>query len=365
MKPIRYTLSIISFCVFLCFFSCKKDTHIPPQNPSTNPPTTTNPAEKWLIPLEDVLEGGPGKDGIPSVDSPIFETVSAADSWLGNNDLVIGVRVGNDIRAYPHAILDWHEIVNDQIDTLSLAVTYCPLTGTGIGWNRKIDGEETTFGVSGLLYQTNLIPFDRKTDSYWSQMLMTSVMGDLISKEINTYQVVEMSWSTWKEMYPNSKVLSRATGFGRLYGLYPYGDYKENNETFFFPIDTLDMRLPAKERVLCVFRGNRAWTFRFVRFRNGTTVLQRNLLNQYVVIVGNQKKNFLVAYNALLEDGTKLTFDALDDTAFPAVMKDQEGNAWDIFGYAISGPRMGQRLRHVTSFIGYWFTFPTFYSVEV
>lgn len=350
-------------CICLCFFSCKKEPFTPPKNPSTTPPITTTP-EEWLIPKEEVFEGGPGQDGIPSVDQPVFETVGEADSWLQADDLVIGIRVGDIIRAYPHPILDWHEIVNDIVDTLAVAITYCPLTGTGIGWNRVINGELTTFGVSGLIYQTNLMPYDRNTDSYWSQMLMKSVMGDLITTEIARPQVVETAWSTWKEMYPNSRVLSRSTGFGRDYGFYPYEDYKENHEAFLFPIDTLDKRLPAKERVLGVFRGERVWAFPFRKFENGTTIIQTNLLNELIVVVGDEEKNFLIAYHSVLEDGTVLTFEALKDS-LPAVMKDQEGNEWDIFGFAISGPRKGQKLSQLTSFIGYWFTFPTFYDTVV
>ncbi|MEL6945943.1 MAG: DUF3179 domain-containing (seleno)protein, partial [Bacteroidota bacterium] len=178
--------------------------------------------ESWLIPKSEVRDGGPGKDGIPSIDNPIFIDAETAD-FLDPDDLIVGVKVGDDIRAYPHLILDWHEIVNDQLDDLALSLNYCPLTGTAIGWNRTIDGNTTTFGVSGLLYNTNLMPYDRLTNSTWSQMRLDCVGGELKGESADLYPVVETTWANWKKRYRNTKVLSTNTGFNRRYGQYPYG----------------------------------------------------------------------------------------------------------------------------------------------
>ena len=123
----------------------------------------------WSIPNEQVLDGGPGKDGIPSVDNPIFYDISQ-NTVYEEEDLVVGYKRDTAARAYPHVVLDWHEIVNDEINGFPMTITYCPLTGTAIGWDRTIDGNVTTFGVSGLLYNSNLIPYDRRTNSNWSQM---------------------------------------------------------------------------------------------------------------------------------------------------------------------------------------------------
>ena len=142
----------------------------------------------WSIPIAEVLDGGPGKDGIPALENPVF--ISAENTTvLQDADLVLGFKNGDDVRAYPRIILDWHEIINDNIGDVSLAVTYCPLTGTGIGWDRNIDGNETTFGVSGLLYNTNLIPYDRATGSNWSQILNASVNGSLAGKSADLIHV--------------------------------------------------------------------------------------------------------------------------------------------------------------------------------
>jgi len=159
--------------------------------------------DNWIIPSDEVFDGGPGKDGIPSIDNPVFEE-ALSNTYLDPSDLVIGVVHNGVAKAYPHRILDWHEIINDRIDDQYFALTYCPLTGTGVSWNRELDGEVTTFGVSGKLYNTNLMPFDRKTESYWSQMRLDCVQGDLVSTVIETFPIIETTWETWIAMYPNS-----------------------------------------------------------------------------------------------------------------------------------------------------------------
>lgn len=144
-------------------------------------------SSRWSIPVDQVLDGGPGKDGIPALINPELVPKEAIN-FLNENDLVLGFKLGSDIRAYPYAILDWHEIIKDNIGVVSVAITYYPLTGTGIGWDRFLDESETTFGVSGLLYNTNLIPYDRATDGNWSQLLNESVNGNLIGEKATLIQ---------------------------------------------------------------------------------------------------------------------------------------------------------------------------------
>ncbi len=189
--------------------------------------------DEWLVPSSEVLSGGPGKDGIPSIDNPAFSSTEEV-TFLQDNDLVTGIQIGNVIKAYPHIILDWHEIVNDQIDQTEVAVTYCSLTGTGICWSRLVNGTPATFGVYGLLYNTNLMPYDRATGSTWSQQRLECVNGVNIGTDATTYSLVETTWATWKAAFPGSEVLNLSTGFSRQYGSYPYGDYKTNQNRFFY-----------------------------------------------------------------------------------------------------------------------------------
>ena len=143
-------------------------------------------------------------------------------------------------------------IVNDNIGDNNFAITYCPLTGTAVGWNRQVGNRLTTFGVSGKLYNTNLMPYDRESDSYWSQLRLDCVNGSLVGSTINTVPIVETSWQTWRSSYPNSLLMNTNTGFSRNYGNFPYGDYKTNHNNIIFPVNNFDRRLPAKERVLTV-----------------------------------------------------------------------------------------------------------------
>ncbi len=315
---------------------------------------------EWLIPSDQVFDGGPGRDGIPSLEFPEIISLSSVN-YLFDEDLVIGVKSGNDVRAYPHKILDWHEVINDKVGNKFIAVTYCPLTGTAIGWNRVIDGKETTFGVSGLLYNTNLIPYDRATKSNWSQMLLKSVNGENIGKEIGIYRVVETTWATWKVMYPNSRVVSTNTGFSRNYQNFPYGDYRTNDNNIIFPVSPNDTRLPKKERVLGIISNGTPKAYRFSSFAGGITVINDNVGGEDIVIAGSKDKNFLVAYKRKSIDGKTLQFSAIQNDS-TSIMKDDEGNKYNIFGEVISGNRTNQKLSATNSYIAYWFAWGAFYN---
>ncbi|GET24376.1 hypothetical protein NT017_07050 [Prolixibacter sp. NT017] len=313
---------------------------------------------EWLIPKNEVRDGGPGKDGIPAIDNPKFIIVNEV-SFLNDDDLVLGFADGSDVRAYPHKILDWHEIINDDTPNHSLAVIYCPLTGTGIGWDRMFGNKKTTFGVSGLLYNSNIIPYDRATDSNWSQLLLKSVNGDLKGTQPIIYNLVETSWKTWKTMYPNSKVHSLNTGYTRNYGNYPYGSYKTNG-TLLFPVSNSDSRVSLKERVLAVIDNDKAKAFRFNQLDANGNLIFAGFNDKNLVVAGSKSANLMVAFNTKLADGTVLEFQTTN-SPLPALLSDNEGNTWDVFGRAISGPREGQKLLPVPQMIGYWFSFAAFY----
>ena len=222
-------------------------------------------ADGWLVPMDEVRLGGVGKDGIPAISNPKFEITEESD-FLDNVDLVVGISDGITEKAYPHHVLDWHEIVNDDISDVQYSIIYCPLTWTATAWDRNLNGELTTFGVSGLHYNTNIVPYDRSTESNWSQLFDVSFYGDLLGTRPVKYMVLETKWETWKKIYPDSKVMNYKTGFARSYGLYPYGDYREE-EYLLFPVKYHDTRLHEKERVHCVVTNGKARVYRFKNFR--------------------------------------------------------------------------------------------------
>jgi len=305
-----------------------------------------------------VFDGGPGRDGIPSVDSPQFTNVNNA-SYLLDNDLVIGIKIGGIIRAYPHPILDWHEIVNDDINGQKTAITYCPLTGSAIAWKRQGLVSNSTFGVSGLLYNSNLIPYDRGSSSNWSQMKLQCVNGSLIGEEIETSKIIETTYKTWREIYPGSQLLSTNTGFGRQYGNYPYGGYRTNDDLL-FPVSGEDGRLQKKTRVLGLIAGGTTMVFSISSFDDSVTIKNVSFGGEDYVIIGSSTKNFAAAYKKKLADGTVLEFSVVENE-LPIVMVDDESNKWDIFGEVVEGPRAGESLDQAKAFISYWFAWAAFY----
>ncbi len=366
MKPIpsskfrlAYSKLFLTFVLFVGF-GCANGVDDNTNNPSNGGNNNGGGLiGSWLIPAAEVKDGGPGKDGIPSIDNPTF--LAANDAlYLSDDDLVVGYKNGDDVRAYSHKILDYHEIVNDVVNGTPVAITYCPLTGSAIGWVPNANNSTTEFGVSGLLYNTNLIPYDRNTDSNWSQMRLECVNGPLAGTKIETFPIVETTWGTWKAMYPETKVLSNFTGFSRNYSIYPYGDYRTNDQNLLFRVNPDDNRLPRKDRVLGVIVNDEARVYEVSKLSDEIKAINDSFNGDDIVVIGSKAKNFLIAFNRELDDGTILDFEALQDNN-DVIMTDTEGNTWDVFGEAVSGPRKGIKLRHASSFIGYWMAWGAFY----
>ncbi|MDH3686957.1 MAG: DUF3179 domain-containing protein [Myxococcales bacterium] len=202
--------------------------------------------EPASIPVAEILRGGPPRDGIPALDDP--RVVAAGDAPWADDERVIGVVHGGRARAYPLGILVWHELVNDTVGDLPLLVSYCPLCGTGMVFERTIDGAVRRFGVSGLLYQSDLLMFDRGTESLWSQVEATAVTGPLRGARLTLVRSRIESWGRWRERHPQTTVLSSRTGHARDYANPPYADYA-TSERLIFPAP-LDPRYPAKMPVV-------------------------------------------------------------------------------------------------------------------
>lgn len=200
-----------------------------------------------LIPAGQILHGGPGRDGIPSIDRPKFVSASAAD-FLRDKDRVIGVKHQGIARAYPIKILDWHEIVNDQIADVPIVVSYCPLCGTGMVFQA---GDLGSFGVSGLLYNSDVLMYDRKTESLWSQIMAQAVTGPKRSTKLETLPASHTTWRDWRARHPDTVVLSKDTGFNRNYKRSPYLGYADSPKLF-FDVEYRNRAYRNKELVLGV-----------------------------------------------------------------------------------------------------------------
>ncbi len=211
---------------------------------------------KSEINLNEVLSGGPGKDGIPALTSPKFVPVSQKPASVKQE--TEGIAVGK--KFYPFNILVWHEIVNDEVNGLPLAVTFCPLCGSAIVFDRRIEGRTLEFGVSGLLYHSNLLMYDRQTESLWSQVQGRAVVGEFMGTGLNIVKANVMNFSQFSQKYPSGLVLSDQTGHIRDYSFYPYGDY-ETNDQFYFPVGDYSGDLPAKEIVFALPVGGTVAVF--------------------------------------------------------------------------------------------------------
>jgi hypothetical protein len=201
-----------------------------------------------ILPRNEILPGGPPRDGIPAIDQPRF-IKPAEVNFLRDDDSVLSVKIDNEVRAYPLRILVWHEIVNDQIGDHAIAVTYCPLAGAGLVFDRQVNARKLSFGVSGLLYQSDLVMYDRETESLWPQIAMKAVSGAQGGAELHWLPGEEMTWRAWREAHPDGKVLSTQTGHARDYSENAYTSYEHSGETM-FPVKWSRQELSKKSWIV-------------------------------------------------------------------------------------------------------------------
>ena len=313
-------------------------------------PTDQSGGTKAIVPLDQIVGGGPARDGIPSIDKPKF--VSASDAGLRDSDLVLGLDINGDVRAYPLDILVWHEIVNDNVGGEPVAATYCPLCFTNQVFKRTIDGQVAEFGTSGKLYNSNLVMYDRTSESLWSQALGQAIVGEHAGRKLERVPFDVAFWKEWKALYPDSKVLSQDTGFGRPYGVDPYGDYYTSPEIN-FPVSHRDDRLGPKEIVVGL---ENVGTYRAYNLQQieDDHVINDEINGKSVALVSLHP--FMVrAYDRSL-DGQTLEFQYENGKII-----DQTGSVWNFDGRAIEGEMKGKQLTRLPFDEGFWFEWAAFH----
>lgn len=212
------------------------------------------------VPVEAIQRGGPPKDGIPAIDRPKF--VVGDQAKLQADDRVLGVTLDGRARAYPVRIINWHEVVNDSFGDRQVVVTYCPLCGTGMAFYPASGTKKTGFGVSGLLYNSDVLLYDRATLSLWSQILRTAISGPLKGTRLESVALTHTTWADWRRRYPQTEVLSTDTGYARDYERDPYAGYGATQQLM-FDVQHRDDRFPAKEWVLGIEAGGTAKAYPF------------------------------------------------------------------------------------------------------
>ncbi|MDZ4142560.1 MAG: DUF3179 domain-containing protein [Methylotenera sp.] len=221
-----------------------------------------------LVPAKEILSGGPPKDGIPAIDKPLFVKASAAKT-LHDDDRVLAITRNGISKAYPIRIMNWHEIVNDRFGDESIAVTYCPLCGSGIAFKADVAGKSLKFGVSGLLYNSDVLLFDRQTQSLWSQILSKAVTGSMKGNTLTAVPITHTSWADWRRQQPDTLVLSEDTGFKRDYEDNPYAGY-DKREEIIFPVRFRAQGYHPKEQVLGLKINNTTKAYPFVELAKGS-----------------------------------------------------------------------------------------------
>ncbi len=341
----------LAACALLMVAACSEDSNL------------AQPASSDLscsIPSSQIFNGGPGKDGIPALTNPQFvQTNEAGLDYLSPDDRVVGVVVGGQAYAIPLNIFWWHEIVNMEVGDTRLAVTHCPLTGTSMAFDRStVSGAE--FGVSGLLYQNNLIMYDRNSpESLWPQMLAGARCGARDGTRLTMYPIMETSWAGWLTLHPGTDVVSSDTGYDRDYQRYPYGAYDNpDNPEVLFDQD-VDTSRPPKERVLGVPLGSGGVVFPFgvLDAMGPVAAAPTGVLGEEIVVFWDRARDAAMAYHPVV-DGQELTFSIAQGQVFD----DQTRSIWRVDGLSVGGPLAGVRMEPVAeAFIGFWFAWPAFY----
>ncbi len=308
---------------------------------------------KTLVDLNEILSGGPPRDGIPAIDEPAFVPLEKAAGWLDSREPVIVVSLGDDARAYPLQILMWHEIVNDTVGGVPVSVTFCPLCNASIVFDRRLDGRVLDFGTTGRLRKSDLVMYDRQSESWWQQFTGRAIVGELAGKELTRVPASIVAFEDFRKVHPRGKVLSRDTGHARDYGANPYAGYDSIDQHPFLFDDPVDPRLPAMERVLNVSIGgvHRLYPFSVLE---RTPVVNETVAGVPVAVFSrggtlsaldrasiraSRTVPSATAWKRTL-DGRVLEFQVRDEH----IVDRETGSRWSLLGHAVAGPLAGRTL---------------------
>jgi hypothetical protein len=336
------------------------------------PSALDNPTAKGLPkPLVDparIIDGGPPPDGIPALADANFQRADTID-WLVPEEPVLSLTLGGETRAYPVQILIFHEIVNDTVGGVPIAITYCPLCNSAIAFDRRIAGRVVTFGTSGKLLYSNLVMYDRQTRSLWPQLAGQAVAGVLTGTRLTAYPVQTVAWQDWRADNPRAWVLSNQTGYDRSYGFNPYGGYDQPDSQPFDLDGRADPRLPPKTRIIAL-GGSRDPVAVTLDTLTARHVITLRVAGQDVVIwalpglrsaldMPDLEAGRTIAATGAFEQhwrGRLLHF-TVHGTQFADT---ETGSHWTILGRAVTGPATGSHLHPVHYLDTFWFAWAAY-----
>lgn len=389
---------LISACAGQDGASQSTETSIPPSTSSTTS-STNEPGDGDLLPAQDVpaelqrvsgawltdfskatvdlseiLVGIPisdPRDAIPPIDDPTFQSVSET-SWISDREPGVLIEKGGDARFYPLSIMTRHEIVNDVIDGDPIAVTYCPLCNTAVGFDRRFEGQTLRLGVSGLLRNSDLVMWDDSTQSLWQQVTGEAIVGEQAGKRLELLPTAIIRWSDFKENHPDGLALSDNQGFGIPYGRNPYEFYSTRDTPLSFFQGDIDPRYPALERVVGVTIGTSSKAYAFSDIES-VGVVNDTVDGQPIVVFWgaadtadgldastiseSRAIGTGIAFSSIVK-GDRLTFERADDDRFRDI---ETETTWDILGFGIRGQLAGERLELITHRNEFWFAWQAFF----
>jgi hypothetical protein len=321
------------------------------------------------VPLCQITSGGPPRDGIPPLDRPKFVSVAEASAWLKPKEPVIQFSLGSDHRAYPLQILIWHEIANDVVGGTPVTVTFCPLCDTAIVFDRRQDGRVLDFGTTGNLRNSDLVMWDRETESWWQQVGGEAIVGQLTGEHLTMLPTSIVSWSTFRDSFPAGRVLSLDTGFERPYGDNPYLGYDRVDSPPFLYKGPSDGRLPPKERVVVVSMNGEAVAYPFQLLQKRRVVTD-SVGGMEIVVLFQPGTTSALDQHSIADSadvGATGVFETIGDgmalTIFwrdGAFVDKQTESEWNLLGQAVSGSLAGKHLPPVIHTDTFWFAAAAF-----
>jgi hypothetical protein len=377
----RLPLPGLLVAVVMLTAACSPGPQAPPPAPSEDSRTTVDMPSALddprhpgfpepLIDPDDLVSGGPPPDGIPPIDDPKFAPASEID-WLGDDEPVLSLTVGDETRAYPLQVMTWHEIVNDRVGGIPVTVTYCPLCNSGVAFERRVAGRLLDFGTSGLLHIDNLVMYDRQTESLWPQLTGQASVGTLTGTQLKAIPMGVVSWKQFRASNPDALVLTRETGFRRDYGRNPYTGYDDpDGDLLVDPPGGTDGRLPVKERVVGITVGSDSVAIRRALVAGAGVVPL--MVGGHDVVVLHQPGQSSALDTGRIADGQEigsigvfrptirgrsLTFAIRCER----VVDVQTGSTWSVLGEATSGQLAGSRLPAVVHLDTFWFAWVGFH----
>ncbi len=341
--------------VLILMYGCSKDDTLR-NSPRPNP----GPETGWTVPLNQLVLTSQPPDYIPSIDTPYFEVLDTNN--INPKQTVLVYRHGNVVKIYPENILWSHEIVNDHIGDHYFAITYCPLTGSAVAWDRTINGKITEFGVSGHLYNENLIPYDRNSNSFWSQMQLEGIKGKNAGDQLKSNFLLSTTGATIINSFPEALVLVDNTSYTSKSKIINMEDGKKTQYS-----SHKSANLSSGDYFGIVkfafAKDPYALLFNYSVFDDSIKIIRTNFPGSKLIVIGSKNLNFILAFKDKSGSSTIQYFPV--QNSLPEIFYDSDGNFYDITGLAVSGPLTGSRLTAPNSYMAHSFAWDLFFGENI